>query len=134
MYRFLLAIGIGLAIVWSSGCSGPPPKGLPPATSVKGTINMDGKPVPAGEIHFGMLGVPPRALKITDGTFSGEAPIGNNQVEVYIYVEGPANPRYPDVPTKINTVPKKYWGATTTLKATVDASGQKEFHFDITSK
>lgn len=134
MYRFLLAIGVALAIVWNCGCSGPPPKGLPPATSVKGTVNMDGKPVPTGEIHFSVLGAPPSLLKITDGTFSGEAPIGNDQVEVYIYVDGPPNPKYPGVPIKVNIVPNKYWGARTVLKATVKAGERNEFNFDITAK
>ena len=95
---------------------------------------MDGKPLPTGEIHFGILGDPPRALKVTDGAFSGEAPIGKNQVEVYVYVDGPRNPRYPETPNKINITPSKYWGASTILKATVEASGKNEFHFDITSK
>ena len=134
MYRFPLVVFIGLAIVWNSGCSPAPKKGPPPAAPVKGTINIDGKPVPTGEIHFGMLGVPPKVLTITDGTFSGEAPIGENQVEVYIYKEGPPTPRYPDVPTKINTVPDKYWGPKTVLKATVNDGGPNEFDFDITSE
>ena len=81
-----------------------------------------------------MLGVPPKVLTIADGKYSGEAPIGKDQVEVYIYVDGPPNPRYPDNPPKINTTPEKYWGPKTTLSATVNADGPNEFHFDITSK
>ena len=120
MDRLRLAICIGLA-----------PE--TPTVSVQGTINIDGKPVPTGELHFGMLGVAPMVSKITDGTYSGVAPVGENQVEVYIYKEEP-NPRYPETPIKTNTVPAKYWGPKTTLKATVKADGQNEFSFDITSQ
>jgi hypothetical protein len=127
-----IACFIGLAVLWNSGCA-PAPRVEAPTTSVKGTINIDGKPVPTGEIHFGMIGVPPRVSKITDGTYSGEAPVGENQVEVYIYKEEP-NPRYPDNPTKVNTLPPKYWGPKTTLKATVKAEGPNDFKFDVTSR
>lgn len=132
MDRFCLATCIGLAFVWNSGC-GPAPRPQAPTAAVTGTVNMDGEPVPTGEVHFGMLGVPPRLLEITDGTFSGEAPVGENQVEVYIYKEEP-NPRYPDNPTKTNTVPNKYWGPRTILKATVEDGGPNDFNFDVTSK
>ena len=133
MYRLSLAVCIGLAIVWNPGCSGDGKKGPPPAAPVKGTINLDGNPVPTGEIHFGMLGVPPKVLTITDGAFSGEAPVGENQVEVYIYEEGPPAPTVPDEPTKINVAPAKYWGPNTELKATVTESGPNEFSFEMTS-
>ena len=133
MYRFCLAICLGLTIVWTFGCA-PAPKGAAPAAPVKGTVNMDGKPVPKGDISFGVLGVPPKVMQITDGTYSGEAPIGQNQVEVFIYVEGPPNPRYPDVPTKTNITPDTYWGPRTTLSANVTKAGPNEFKFDLTSK
>ena len=42
--------------------------------------------------------------------------------------------QYGGVRPKVNTVPRKYWGPETTLKATVEASGPNEFKFDITSK
>lgn len=133
MYRLCLALGFGLALVWNFGCT-PAPRGAAPAAHVKGTVHIDGKPVPTGEIHFGMTGVPPRVLKISDGGFSGEAPIGKNQVEVFIYVEEPPSEKYPGTPTKKNTTPDKYWGPNTTLEATVNAKGTNEFKFAITSK
>jgi hypothetical protein len=133
MYRFCLTIGFSLALVWNFGC-GPAPKGAAPAANVKGTINIDGKSVPTGEIHFGMSGFPPRVLQIKDGAYSGEAPVGKNQVEVFIYAEGPPSEKYPGVPTKKNIAPVKYWGPKTTLEATVDARGTNEFKFDLNSK
>jgi hypothetical protein len=81
-----------------------------------------------------MPGVPPRIVQISNGTFSGEAPIGKNQVEVFVYVEGPPTDKYPGVPTKKNTTPAKYWGPNTTLDATVAAGAANEFKFDLKSK
>jgi hypothetical protein len=135
MCRLCLVIGFLLTLVWNLGC-GSGPKGAAPAANVKGTINIDKKPIPTGEIHFGMAGVPPRVLEIKDGAFSGEAPIGQCQVEVFIYAEGPAPPKdkYGGVRPKTNTVPQKYWGPETTLKATVTEGGPNDFKFDITSR
>src|SRR5689334_20819800 len=105
MNRLALAVCLGLAIGVNSGCSkGPPPIQI---AKVKGTVNIDGKPVPTGEIHFGILGEAPRVSKIAEGKFEGEAPVGENKVEVFIYKEVPT-PRYPDNPTKMNTLPEKY--------------------------
>jgi len=132
MFRVCLTTCFSLALVWNFGCA-PEQKGAAPAANIKGTVNIDGKPVPTGEIHFGMTGVPPRVLQITNGTFSGEAPIGKNQVEVFIFVEGPRSEKYGGVAAKINTTPEKYWGPQTSLDATATASGTDEFKFDITS-
>ena len=133
MVRSGLAICLGLVLVWSVGCA-PAPNGPAPAAHVTGTIKLDGQPIPTGEIHFGMLGVPPSVLEIKNGAFAGEAPIGKNQVEVFIYVEGPPSDKYPGVATKQNTTLDKYWGPSTTLEATVSAGVANEFKFDIYSK
>jgi hypothetical protein len=128
MYRYSFALGFGLVLVWIVGCT-QPPNGLPPSASVTGTVNMDNKPIASGEIHFSMMGVPPSALTIKDGAFSGPAPIGKNMVEVFIYVEsGPA-----DKPSKKNIIPERYWGPNTTLDAEVTAAGPNEFKFNLTS-
>jgi hypothetical protein len=132
MYR-LLAICFALAIIGSFGCSSSQRKGPAPTAPVKGTVTMDAKPLRTGEIHFGILGYPPQISQITNGTYSGEAPIGKNQVEIYIYVDGPPSPKNPGVPTKINTSPPRYWGRKTTLAAEVAADGANEFKFDLTS-
>jgi len=97
---------------------------------------MDGKPLPTGELHFGIPGVPPGVLNVKDGTFSGSAPVGKNKVELFIYVEGPPRPdkKYGDTPTKTNTAPGKYWGPNTALEATVEAGKPNEFKFEVTSK
>jgi hypothetical protein len=133
MLRRHFSILVGLAFITVLSCA-PPPNGPPPAAGVKGTINMDGKPVPSGEIHFGMLGAPPHVVPISAGRFAGEAPIGKCKVEVFIYVEGPPSEKYPTMPTKTNIVPEKYWGPNTSLEATVNAGGGNELKFEITSK
>jgi hypothetical protein len=133
MSRLCLALVCGVALAWNLGCGPTPPNGPAPAAPVKGTVKLDGNPVPAGEIHFGRIGIPPRVLTIKDGAFTGEAPIGKNQVEVYIYVEGPPSEKYKGERTKKNIAPEKYWGPKTTLEATVDAGGANEFKFDLTT-
>jgi len=132
MTRCCLAICLGTALVWSAGC-GSPQTG-PSSTTVKGTITLDKKAIPTGEIHFSVPGVPPSALTITDGNFSGEASIGKNQVEVFIYVEGPPSEKYGGTRSKTNVAPGKYWGPKTELNATVIASGPNEFKFELTSR
>jgi hypothetical protein len=133
MDRFCFTLCVGLALVWNVGCA-PEQKGAAPAANVKGTVHIDGKPVATGEIHFGMTGVPPSVLQISDGTFSGEAPVGQNQVEVFIYVEGPPSAKYGGTRSKRNITPERYWGPNTVLNATVNADGTNEFKFDITSR
>jgi len=128
-----LAIGSVLALIGIFGCGSGQP-GAAPAAPVKGVVNMDNKPVPTGEIHFSMPGVPPRVLEVKDGAFSGEAPVGHNLVEVFIYVEGPPNPKRGGVREKTNTTPERYWGPKSELSATVNAGGPNEFKFDISSK
>jgi len=133
MYRLCLVIGFLLVLGWNVGCA-PEKKDTTPVAAVKGAVKIDGKPVPSGELHFGVSGVPPRVLEIKDGAFAGEAPIGKNHVELYIYVEGPADKKYGGTRSKINTAPEKYWGTNTTLEATVTDGGPNEFKFDLTSK
>jgi len=134
MARICLAIGFGLALVWGFGCGPAAKPGLAPAAPVKGTVNQDGKPLPTGEIHFLLEGFPPGVLPIKDGTFSGDAPIGKDKVEVYVYVDGPVSDKYRGEASKKNIVPSKYWGPNTTLEANVEAGGANDFKFDITSK
>ena len=134
MARFGFAIGLCLTFLGSGCNSGPAQPPPTPTAAVTGKLTVDGKPAPTGEVHICQPGVPPSVLKVTDGSFSGTAPVGANIVEVYIHKEGPPNPRYPETPTKINTVSPKFWGPKTTLKATVDAKKPTELKFDVTSQ
>jgi hypothetical protein len=132
MSRSCLATCFALALVWSFGCSGRP--STAPTADVKGTISMDGKPLSAGELHFSIAGQPPSVLKINNGAFSGQAPVGQNKVELVILTDGPVSPKYKDVSTKINSAPGKYWGPNTALDAGVSATSPNDFKFDLKSR
>jgi hypothetical protein len=108
-------------------------KGAAPAAKVKGTVNLDGNPLPAGEVHFTLAGYPPKKLIIANGSFDDEAPIGQNQVEVFVFVDGPPSEKYKGVVRKVNTVSEKFWGPNTTLKADVQKGGANQFKFDVTT-
>jgi hypothetical protein len=132
MYRWCLVIAFALTLVWGLGC-GSGRKGLPPSAKVTGTITQDGRPIPSGEIHFGITGAPPGVVTIKDGTFAGDAPVGKNKVEVYVYAET-ASAKDRNTKEKRNTLPDKYWGPNTTLEATVTEGGPNEFKFVVTSR
>jgi len=133
MYRFtLLVCFVGLAFVWNSGCD----SGLkrPPIVQIKGTVNLDGKPMTQGEIRFEVAGEPGHELQVKDGAFSGEANIGKNRVEVKMYKEGPPLSTDPEKkPTKINVIPAQY-NSQTKLSAEITSSGASDLKFDVTSK
>jgi len=134
MYRSCLAVCFALALVWGFGCSGR--TGPAPTADVKGTVTMDGKPLPEGELHFSVTGYPPSVLKVANGTFKGQAPIGQNRVELFIYVDAPAHPKYSaeGASGKMNTSPGKYWGPNTALDAGVSATSVNDLKFDLKSK
>lgn len=134
MHRLHLVLGFAWMILWLAGCRVPPPNVVPPGTMVKGTVTMDGKPLPSGELHFGNIDVPASVLKVENGAFAGEAPIGENKVEVFIWVDGPPSEKYPDTPTRVNRSPERYFGPNTILKAKVEAGAANEFKFDLTSR
>jgi hypothetical protein len=117
----------------NTGCA-PATKGAAPAAKVKGTVNLDGKAAPAGEVHFSVAGYPPRVVKIADGSFEGEAPIGQNNVEVFVFADGPPSEKYKGVTSKVNTVSETFWGPNSTLKADVQKGGNNQFKFDVTTK
>jgi hypothetical protein len=134
MSRSCLAACFALALVWSFGCSGR--TGPAPTADVKGTVNMDGKPLSAGELHFSIANYPPSVLKVTDGTFKGQAPVGQNKVELFILADGPSSSKYKEsgAVSKINTAPGKYWGPNTELDAGVSATSANDFKFDLKSR
>lgn len=132
MFRFCLAIGLLCCLVLCIGCTSPP-KGAAPATKVSGIVNMDGKPIPTGEIQFTVVGYPPIVLEIKDGNYAGEAGIGKNHVEVFVYKEGPVVGKY-GKRDKQNTTLEKYTGLNTVLEANVEVGAANEFKFDLVSK
>ena len=135
MGRFCRAGSCLLVLLGFVGCSSSSDrKGAAPAAKVTGTVTMDGKPLPAGELHFGVPGFAPTVLEVKDGKYEGEAPVGKNEVQLFIFTEGPPVARYGGQRIKTNVAPPKYWGPKTALAATVTADGPNDFKFDLTSK
>jgi len=131
MARLLSLLGLCFAILLVSGCKG---KSGPAQVDVKGQVNLDGKPMPEGEVFFFVPGEAPGALEVKSGSFSGKAKEGLNKVEVRTYKMGPPLSTDPEKkPTKINILPSRY-NDKSTLTADVKPGGANEFKFDVTSK
>jgi hypothetical protein len=114
------------------GCT--PQNAPPPALApVKGTVNLDGKAMPEGEIRFNVMGQAPMSMPIKDGAFSGEAFIGKNQVEVVLEKKGPPSTTDPNTFTTINVISPRFFGPNTSLKADVGANGTSDLKFDVTT-
>lgn len=132
MYRaLLLCLAVTLAAL--AGCTARADK--PPASGpVKGTIKLDGKPMPTGAILFEVSGQPPRTLTVTDGAYSGEVLQGDNKVQIMMYKDGPPLTTDPEKkPTKMNVLPARF-NYQSKLTAKVEAAGANEFSFDVQSR
>jgi hypothetical protein len=128
-----LFVCIGIVVAFSSGCTPavPPP---PPVATVKGTVQLDGKPMKSGEIDFVATAQPAKTMKIEDGVFSGEAFAGKNTVLIHLYVEGDIISTDPDKKRSVKeSLPAKY-NEQSTLSADVPATGASDLKFDVTSK
>jgi hypothetical protein len=131
MTRSLFCLVVGALLV--SGCGPEAPKQAPTA-KVKGNVKLDGKPMESGEVTFSVPGEPVRTLAVSGGSYSGEAVVGQNKVEVASYKEGPPLSTDPTgKPTKTNIVAGKF-NFQSTLSANVAASGENNFDFDVTSQ
>ncbi len=135
MLRTILQLGFVVVIITSLGCggggSGPKAGKL---IAVKGTVNLDNKPMVEGEIMFVLAGQAPTIIAVKDGAYTGEAYIGNNKIEIRAFKVGPAMTTDPtNTPTKTNTIPDRY-NVSSKNTAEVAASGANEFKFDVASK
>jgi hypothetical protein len=132
MYRLACMASLLMLAFWNFGCT---PRNAPPPSlaPVKGTVNLDGKAMPEGEIRFNVMGQPPQAMPIKDGAFSGEAFVGKNKVDVVLEKKGPPSTTDPNIFTSINLVDHKYSGPTTSLNAEITKSGASDLKFDVTS-
>jgi hypothetical protein len=133
MKRFACTFLFASTICLLAGCGGGGPSAPPPVAKVKGTVNLDGKPMPNGEIRFSVGAQAPRNLEVKDGAFSGEVYTGKNTVEVVQEKDAP-NPMDPKLTMKVNMVDPKFVGPGSPLSADVPASGASDLKFDVTSK
>jgi len=131
MYVVLIA---GMLAPILAGCGSN--ANAPVLSQVKGSVTLDGQPMPDGEVMFVVVGKHTAVMPVTNGTFTGQAAAGTNRVEVYSYKAGG------DVVEmggekfggeKENFIPAKY-NANTTLSAEVTEDGGGDFVFPVTSK
>ncbi|MBI3821795.1 MAG: TIGR03067 domain-containing protein [Planctomycetes bacterium] len=105
----------------------------PPLASVKGTVNVDGKPLADGEIWFIQPGQSARKITIKDGVYTGMAQPGRNRVEIHSYRDGPPSATDPKTLAKVETIQAKY-NAQSVLMAEVAAETGNELNFEIALK
>lgn len=85
MFRLKLLVITGLLLC---GCSGPAEQKGDPSVMVKGTVTLDGQPLPNGQILFIDEDRKPRReylAAIQEGAFQCEAPPGKKRVEIISY-------------------------------------------------
>jgi len=124
----LLVVGLALSVGCSDGTVAPPSK-----APVGGTVTLDGKPMPAGEVRFNQVGQPAVTLPVKDGAFSGEAFVGDNRVDVVWEKEGPPHPMDPNQKLMVNAVDGKFSGPTSPFQQTIAADGAPNLTFAVTS-
>jgi hypothetical protein len=125
--------------------------------NVKGKVTFNGKPIEKGQITFVVQGQIPSTMLISDGSYSGQAMIGVNnvsisamkksatappvpkaaQVQIKGYMEKkkgePGGPTGDYDPTLVESIPPE-WGAQSKETRVVEAGAANEFDIDIKSK
>lgn len=125
-----------VGVVCLVGCGEPEPTVSP----IKGTVTLDGTPMPVGEILFrGQDQAAPvsRTLNINAGEFQGDVQPGKYKIEIFSYEIVPPAPTdtgyTPPEPMKINRIPPK-WNSLSVVVVDVPQSGKDDFKFAVTSK
>jgi len=129
--RFSVFASFVLMSMGLIGCGGGGGNAVDPTVPVQGNVQLDGKPLPEGEITFAVDGKPPQIAAITNGAYSGKAMAGQNKVSVAVYKT--ETDSMTNQPTKTNTLPARF-NTQSTLKATVAESGANQFDFQVQSK
>jgi hypothetical protein len=134
MHRISGVVAVAAFVIWSAGCGGSEGHKAPPTAKVSGTVKLDGKPMPSGEVRFEIVGETVKAMEVKDGAFSGDAFVGKNRVDVVLEKDGPANPMNPSAKIKVNVVSDRFSGLKSTLSAQVNSGENAPFSFEVTSK
>ncbi len=103
---------------------------------VSGTVTLDGKPLPEGEVYFIQPGQAPSIFPVKDGDFAGQARPGTHRVEICAYrarKDKVGSPGQNMTPPPENYIPEKY-NSKSELTAQVEPSGTKPFKFEIQLK
>lgn len=105
----------------------------PPAQPVKGTVTLDGKRMPDGELIMALPGEAPTILDVKDGAFTGTALMGTNRVEIRAFKNGPPLSTDPEKkPSRQNYLPERF-NARSDLTAEV-GTGSNEYQFEVKSR
>lgn len=130
MASFMALAAIPMAL---TGCGDG--KTHPKTTDVTGSVTLDGKPLPEGDISFVIPGEAPALIPVRDGNFKGKALAGKNRVELRATkaLPKPANALPTDEAPRMNLIPDKY-NVQSRLEANVTAGGENSFKFEATSK
>ncbi|SRR5581483_9908505 len=146
-----------LILVTVVGCQGNKPK----YANVKGKVTFNGKPIEKGNITFGVAGRTPSVMQIVDGTFNGQAMVGENRVSISALKKSPNVPKLSgsaaiqskgyaqkfrdahdpehahddefDTAGMVDYIPPE-WGAKSKEMRVVEAGITNEFEFDIKVK
>jgi hypothetical protein len=127
MHRFAGVASVLLMLAFLSACT-PQNTPPPPSAAVKGRVKLNGKAMDGGEVRFTIPGQPPKILPIKDGSFSGNAFVGKNRVDIVLEKDGPVSSTDPKTPTKVNSVMHK------DLEAEVTQGGPNEYNFEASEK
>jgi hypothetical protein len=86
-----------------------------------------------GEVRFGLAGQPPQIFQVQGGAFSGQAFVGQNQVDVVWEKDGEPNPMNPGTFLKVNAVSGEFSGGRSPFKPNIGAQGAADLKFEVTS-
>lgn len=110
---------------------------LPPLAPIKGTVQLDGRPMAKGEIVFSLPGMPEQRIPVIDGAYAGEAMVGANQVGIFSYIESAPDSGLATDEVKQTNVVADRFSFHTTLKAEVKKAkpeAPNEFNFAATTR
>jgi hypothetical protein len=110
-------------------------RGEPAKFPVKGTVTIDGKPLPQGLVYLKTVATGAiDTFDVKEGKFEGKAQQGERRVEVCVYEKVPPKPNDPmSRETQKNTIPARY-NRDSKLTVTVSPSGPNEFEFQVASR
>ena len=129
----LLLLAVGLLL---DGCGQPTSRPEAKKYPVRGTVTLDGQPMPEGSLYFKTIATGALDFaSIKDGKFEGQAQEGDRRVEISctkseVQESGGMKTEVQKelIPAKYNTDPSN------TLQAAVSPKGPNQFTFELTSK
>lgn len=131
---WLLIAGLVCGGLAATGC-GRPRRPQPERATVSGTVRLDGKPIPMGEIIFlALSGDAVDKLPIADGAFSGSVTVGPQRVQFasFTTVKRSIFPDKPPENVRENSLPARL-GADSSHTATIQAGTNPPLNFDLQS-